>query len=293
MMMSQNPTASGVSKSPAVARTWLEFPQPPSSSSSSVPDTYRYIRAEEISEMFFPDKNNNFVPNTTVWVCRSRGLKRGSRQTTPIVDAERETATNTTKKGDGTDQRFELYMRARVLGPDGDRIRVQYPKGSTYGCHPCHLRPVLEHVHHLVLVTPETPYYRRCCMIHTLPDESFLEIGCDFAITTDKVYQTGSKNRLVWGLDKSEESIRIARQRYPHLALIQWDVLETQSWPNELHDAQPSVIAVDINGNRELEAVQQCLKRLFQQFRPRLVIVKSRALHQQVPSCISNYPQIP
>ena len=39
------------------------------------------------------------------------------------------------------------------------------------------------------------------------------------------------------------------------------------------------VVAIDINGNRELEAVQQCIRIVIDVWRPRLIIVKSRALH--------------
>ena len=40
------------------------------------------------------------------------------------------------------------------------------------------------------------------------------------------------------------------------------------------------VVGVDINGNRELEAVRECLGRVLEWWRPRLVVVKSRALFQ-------------
>ena len=39
------------------------------------------------------------------------------------------------------------------------------------------------------------------------------------------------------------------------------------------------VVAIDINGNRELEAVRQCLQLVIQEWKPRLIIVKSRALY--------------
>ena len=39
----------------------------------------------------------------------------------------------------------------------------------------------------MVILTPETHIYRRLAVIHTTPDDSFLEIGCDYGITVDKI----------------------------------------------------------------------------------------------------------
>ena len=49
-----------------------------------------------------------------------------------------------------------------------------------------------------------------------------------------------------------------------------------------IQSTQSFHLAIDINGNRELPAVLQCLHRLLVDFalRPRLVFVKSRALFQ-------------
>jgi hypothetical protein len=44
---------------------------------------------------------------------------------------------------------------------------------------------------HIVLVVPETSLYRRLCVVHTLPNDHFVEIGCDSGTTVDRVYQTG------------------------------------------------------------------------------------------------------
>ena len=43
---------------------------------------------------------------------------------------------------------------------------------------------------------------------------------------------------------------------------------------------------MDINGNRELPAVLQCLQLIMDQIQPRLIIVKSRELHQLLHSCV-------
>lgn len=39
------------------------------------------------------------------------------------------------------------------------------------------------------------------------------------------------------------------------------------------------VVAIDINGNRELQAVQKCIQIVIQEWKPRLIFVKSRALY--------------
>lgn len=86
----------------------------------------------------------------------------------------------------------------------------------------------------LVIVTPETHIYRRIARAHTTPDDSFMEIGCDYGITVDKIRKAmedaGDVPR-VWpiedgindtpkeakcsclGIDRSQESIGIANER--------------------------------------------------------------------------------
>lgn len=91
----------------------------------------------------------------------------------------------------------------------------------------------------LVIVTPETNIYRRIARAHTTPDESFMEIGCDYGITVDKIrkcMEDAGNVPVVWpvetdgtvdlqrndeedskasclGVDRSKESIGIANER--------------------------------------------------------------------------------
>ncbi len=91
----------------------------------------------------------------------------------------------------------------------------------------------------MVIITPETNIYRRMAVIHTTPEDSFVEIGCDYGITVDRIRRSleeggtlpkewdgeaasisnGEKlggNNIVscLGIDKSAESIGIATGRY-------------------------------------------------------------------------------
>ena len=98
------------------------------------------------------------------------------------------------------------------------RILVRYSRGATYRVHAYNLIPVLEpSVHHnavssfsevptktaatpsttttkctynyppLVVLVPETNIYRRVAKVHTTPNDTFMEIGCDYGITVDKI----------------------------------------------------------------------------------------------------------
>lgn len=146
---------------------------------------------------------------------------------------------------------------------DQRRILVRYSKGATYRVHAYNLIPVLEPIVHnantvyaknaipssssssasynyppLVVLVPETNIYRRVAKVHTTPEDTFMEIGCDYGITVDKIRlsleEAGCVPR-VWtsddkinerdkeeshhrvsclGVDKSKESIDIANERY-------------------------------------------------------------------------------
>ena len=252
--------------------------------------TFRYVRAENIKSCLFQG-NDLFAPGSLVWVCKSKGLRKKKRKK-PSDETAKDDQEVATKSADDNDDdglpahRMELFLRARVVKPEEDRIRVQYSKGATYGCQVCNLIPVLETNKALVLVAAETSHYRRCCVVHTLPGENFMEIGCDYGQTPDRIHRTGTEedHRLIWGVDKSTESISIARRRYPAIPFFECDVLESakSSWPEELQEAEPAVIAVDINGNRELEAVCIEINSNHSSYQPRLIIVKSRELHAKL-----------
>lgn len=170
----------------------------------------------------------------------------------------------------------QLSLRARVVEEcedDQERILVRYPSGSTYRVRRSNLMPVLEHESHIIFVTSETNDYRRTAIVQTRPEDHFIEIGCDFGILVDSV---DCQSRL--GVDKSEESIRIAKERYPSREFLLGDMFEDL----ELEIKQPLVVAIDINGNRMLPAVLKCLQLVLDTMSPRLVVVKSRELYAEM-----------
>jgi hypothetical protein len=219
----------------------ISFPQPSKAGS----EPYIYHRFDEIEQTYFPSL---LEKNLLVWVLLSKGKKK-----TP-----------------------QLSSRARVVSEaieEEERVLVRYANGSTYRVRRSNLMPVLEHQEHIIIVASETNDYRRSAIVHTRSVDHFLEIGCDFGITTDSV-QAASKV----GVDKSEESIRIARERYPTCDFLLGDVFEDL----EITPKNPLVVAMDINGNRELPAVLECIQVILDSWSPRVVVVKSRALYAQM-----------
>jgi hypothetical protein len=105
--------------------------------------------------------------------------------------------------------------------------------------------------------------------------------------TGDAKQEESARRRQVVGIDKSVVSIREAKERYPDLckSFFVWDVLAEPVKPAEMlisHSQPPDVVAMDINGNRELLAVLECLQAVWKLWRPRLIIVKSRSLYAVV-----------
>ncbi len=101
------------------------------------------------------------------------------------------------------------------------------------------------------------------------------------------------------GVDKSPESIEIAVERYPQTLFSVEDALSDEGTAKmralckqKLIGGYPNVVAVDINGNRLLDHVLECIERLMNPGDdvvlgkdwdlPRLIIVKSRFLHEEV-----------
>jgi hypothetical protein len=207
---------------------------------------YRYIKFDQVETIFFPH-DKPLPAETLCWVLLSKGKEKGP----------------------------QLSMRARIVEPCEDgRMLVRYPLGSTYRVRREMLLPVLEHEEKLVIVAPETSEYRRTAVVHTRQDDHFIEIGCDYGILVDSVDALSSL-----GIDKSEESIAIANERYPSGKYMLADIFDEAF---QLEVENPLVVAIDINGNRELPAVIDCLQIVLDKMSPRIVVVKSRELYSEL-----------
>jgi hypothetical protein len=244
-------------------------------------DSYEYILCDDINNRFFA----SFTENQLVWVLKSKGYR-----TKPSSDSEQLHQQPDESTAVVTNHRFELFLRARVIGwnQENTRIQVRYPKGSTYEVRPTCVQGVLEHIYScgLVLVASETTEYRRLCQVHTLEHETFLEIGSDLGICVNRM----SKHcKRVIGIDKSLVSMEASRASYPQLEFVQWDVLKSTKCPPLLlsDDVVDLVVAIDINGSRDLPAVLQCLSTVWNVYhwKPRLIIVKSRTLYERLKHC--------
>ena len=133
--------------------------------------------------------------------------------------------------------------------------------------------------------TEQTNLYRRACVVHSTDVDYFCELGCAFGDTCQRVFKHHRQSNIL-GIDKSKESIEIARSRHPGIDFHLCDVLKT-GIPEIV--SKPVVVAVDINGNRELEAVQDCLAVVLESVQPEVVVVKSRALYNQ----LTGQPELP
>ena len=278
----------------------LTLPQPRRSHDKA----FNYVLYENIEDNF----SSRLVAGTLCWALKSKGLQ-----------SKRDDATNS--------QRSELFLRARVVRDRDDqegvlvptrRILVRYPKGSTYQVNRSNLIPVLEPpTNGIVLIMAETPDYRRAAVVHTCLGDSFLEIGCDYGACVNRVQRTledfGSvpqdpqdgpvqlpplDDGRVWclGVDKSTESIDIATKQFPRCKFSVEDALTAVGiaklqglCARSLQKRHPSVVAIDINGNREIPAVLQLVDNIMnpgsnEWVLPSLILVKSRLLHSALPS---------
>ena len=278
----------------------LQLPQPLSSNDTHLDDCcchcqdYRYILEKDIEATLLPSP---WISGTLCFI--THGTNVCFRRARVVSDNNNNNNNNNNS--------------------DDERVLIRYPKGSTYRVRRTNICPVLEHEKGLVLIYPETPAYRKSCVTHTYQNDRFLEIGCDFGPTIDKVQRGLQQGGIVsmdanqnekqpideevppmektkvqcLGIDKSQVSIDIAKERYPHCYFTLEDALTvegTQQLRQLCQDVMlggyPTIVAIDINGNREISAVMQCINHLMNPINPpdgwvlpRLIIVKSRLLH--------------
>ena len=247
----------------------MSVPQPP----PECPQ-YSYHRHENITQALHSEIPS-LPPKTPCRLLLSKG--RNGRKTALSPHA-------VTIFGQGTNERSsgeQSPHKENETAGDSERITIQYAKGSTYNVRIANILPVFQG-ENAVIVAPETVDYRRLCIVHTQPQQYFCEIGCDFGLTVGQV------NAYVkWGIDKSSKSLEVAKKNFPTDTYIEADVLvEGEEYYMDMlkefgiEDGCNFVVGIDINGNREIEAVRECLKRVLNWWNPRLVIVKSRSLYQ-------------
>ncbi|GMI36261.1 hypothetical protein TeGR_g2699 [Tetraparma gracilis] len=163
----------------------------------------------------------------------------------------------------------------------------------------------------LVLVSNETDLYRSLLCVHTTASDRFLEVGSDLGFCTAAVHRSLSSPQpgrapesklpaplplgrpAVLGVDISEESLAASRASFPHVpfanvnALAEDGLAALPALFEEHLGGAPTVVAVDINGTREVKAVRACVAAAVGGWGgrfppPRLVVVKARSLHREL-----------
>jgi hypothetical protein len=135
----------------------------------------------------------------------------------------------------------------------------------------------------LLLVVPETLEFRAAARTLGLPEDVALEIGCSYGEATAVLLQVGCCT--VVGADNSIECLKHVSQTLLPVASgrLQLQLLDALRYPDQLAalaaSAMPSLLLVDIGGNRDLGSVAATLLTLESSGAvPRLVLVKSREL---------------
>jgi hypothetical protein len=272
---------------------------------------YRFYRYEEVEEKWLSPCA--LKPGTLCWVLRGRRSKKAKNNNNSQPQQQQQQQRNILF------QRAVVVETTTTSQEedDDDRILVRYPMGSTYHVRKMNLWPILQESS-MVLCLPETLLYRRWAVACTQANDRFVEIGCDVGILVHRVHAHSNCPQYVWGLDTCRASIQQAERRFPECHFRQWRVpllldndkvignnqgnddnqlpiveskRSTPPLPDDLfldtnHDHNPQgnnlVVAVDINGNRELSVVQQCLQIVIQEWKPRLILVKSETLYQEL-----------
>ena len=112
-----------------------------------------------------------------------------------------------------------------------------------------------------------------------------LEIGCDFGYTTKIL---GEKCKIALGVDKRYSHVKDAIKNYGigggnndnnQIYFHSVDIFTNSDnilgkYATQL-EHNPTIIFIDINGNRELQAVVKALNVVYQRYTPRLVVIKS------------------
>jgi hypothetical protein len=167
------------------------------------------------------------------------------------------------------------------------RLRVRFLGDSSRA----HIRPKMLVPHpsseRALYVAPTTDLYRRFAKTQGTAEDVFIEIGSDFGQTTAIIRDRSCPH--VVGIDKSNSHIEEARVRYSQCTFVAADVLKNPEslrecvamFPKTEDDGERECVCfIDINGNRPLEAVQQCLEIVEASLKPKVIVVKSKEMYK-------------
>lgn len=164
------------------------------------------------------------------------------------------------------------------------RCTLKYCGGSrsTYNVRPKNMVKVIETSSvdmRKVIVTSTTHMYRRLAHSQTFQQDIALEIGCDFGPTTKVL---GEKCLHAIGVDKAWPHIQHAIEAN-HAENVHFHCVDIFENPKNILGkykdlGSPSIVFIDINGNRELEAVEDAIDLVEKLITPRLIVVKSVSL---------------
>eukprot|EP00958_Prasinococcus_capsulatus_P002468 scaffold211_cov447-Prasinococcus_capsulatus_cf.AAC.6 len=182
------------------------------------------------------------------------------------------------------------------------RLRVVYQDGSSYHCRPerlIHLQGSLSPPQlqgRPVLVCNDTHQYRRAGRMYVEPADTLLELGCDFGPT---VLALEKHCDVAIGVDKNKLHVAAAEKALSefchgrndtkcsfHALDIFLELKALKALVKDKRGPGPLFVMIDINGNRPLDIVAECLELVCSHFGPRMVIVKSMKLWDH----ISNLP---
>lgn len=163
-------------------------------------------------------------------------------------------------------------------GGEDARVKVKFDCcGLEAHVRPARLSPVrsIPNQKRCGLVTASTDAYRKLARSELTRQDFVLEIGSSLGLCTQTLAQHA---RWVIGMDNSKENVAKTQEEYPWL---QFERLDPFLEPEKVLQLAVgyNVVFVDIGGNRELNAVVRLVQWVEEELDPRLIVVKSQAMH--------------
>ncbi|RQM19111.1 hypothetical protein B5M09_011799 [Aphanomyces astaci] len=225
-------------------------------------------------------------PLATPFTCASFQVDELVYVSTSTGKVKKSHPADDTSNGTSTGRLFARGKVVDVAPPQyPGRVKIEYKDGSMYHANPSRLtprlfRPNAGSAQVGVIVTAKTDHYRRLARTQITSTDIVLEIGCDLGITVDSIADIVGPSNVV-GVDKSHDSIQIAKDSYPRCRFVEMDIFHSRDDLIALA-ADCTKVLIDINGNRLLPAVVEALRLVLEGcHKVDLVIVKSVEMHRE------------
>lgn len=193
----------------------------------------------------------------------------GKKSRVPKADKSKIAAANQKKR----EEKKKIKKAAKAAAAKGFKRGTYQGKNTHHGvANPCRI------------VVCENEFEYRKAVEYVQASDTVLEVGCHEGVTTNMIAPRCAR---IHGVDKSEYSIDLAKQRFPSEdGKLTFQVLDAEDVSGLIQtQLKFTAIFLDISGSRELRTLIPIMEKYLAAIKPRMFVIKAFRLSLMLSQC--------